>query len=130
MRMIDLQCPTCGHIVIDHFQRNSSELLPLCHVFTPVRTEASGKGGDIHCAPCLSPMRRAWLPSTLGAVIADSIPGGLDIKNALCNPDGSPRRYYSKTEIAREAAKRGYTNMVQHQGTKGGDTSKITTRWV
>lgn len=40
-------------------------------------------------------------------VIPDDIPGGIDIRHGLCNADGSPRRYYSKTEIRREAARRG-----------------------
>ena len=39
-------------------------------------------------------------------IIGDEIPGGLEIKHGLCNPDGSPRKYYSKTEIYQEANKR------------------------
>lgn len=42
-------------------------------------------------------------------VIPDSIPGGLDVRHGLCNADGSPRRYYSKTDIKAEAARRGWT---------------------
>jgi hypothetical protein len=38
------------------------------------------------------------------AVWQDSIEGGLVIEHGLCNPDGSPRTYYSRTEI-REACK-------------------------
>lgn len=44
-------------------------------------------------------------------VIPDDIPGGIDIRHGLCNADGSPRRYFSKTEIRREAEKRGLTIM-------------------
>ena len=58
-------------------------------------------------------------------VTPDDIPGGIDIRHGLCNPDGSPRRYYSKTEIAKEAARRGYTNHVEHI-----DGSKHTSRWI
>lgn len=36
-------------------------------------------------------------------VIADSIPGGVEIKHGICNEDGTPRRYYSKSEM-RDAA--------------------------
>jgi hypothetical protein len=49
-------------------------------------------------------------------VIQDSIEGGLEIRHGLCNPDGSPKKYYSKTEIRRAANERGYTI--------GGDTPK------
>jgi hypothetical protein len=45
-------------------------------------------------------------------VIPDDIPGGLEIANGLCNEDGTPRRYYSRTEIDREAKRRGYENHV------------------
>lgn len=62
-------------------------------------------------------------------VIGDDIPGGLEIKHGLCNEDGSPRRYYSKSEIAREAKARGFTNLVEHKGGKGSDKSAHTTRW-
>lgn len=40
-------------------------------------------------------------------ISTDSIPGGIMIRHGLCNPDGSPRRYDSMTEIRREANKRG-----------------------
>lgn len=41
-------------------------------------------------------------------VIGDEIPGGILIDHAICNPDGSSKRYYSKTEIRRAANERGY----------------------
>jgi hypothetical protein len=63
-------------------------------------------------------------------VHGDDIPGGLEIRHGLCNADGSPRKYYSKTEIAREAKKRGLTNHVTHVPDKGSDKNKHTTRWV
>ena len=62
-------------------------------------------------------------PNQAPGVIPDDIPGGLDVKNAICNEDGSPRRYYSRSEIRREAAQRGYTIM--------GETPKDPgSRWV
>ncbi len=42
-------------------------------------------------------------------IITDEIPGGIEIKHGICNPDGTPKRYYSKTEIRRAANERGYT---------------------
>lgn len=39
----------------------------------------------------------------------DSIEGGLVIEHGLCNPDGTPRTYYSRSEMRRAAAERGLT---------------------
>lgn len=39
----------------------------------------------------------------------DSIPGGLTIEHGLCHEDGTPRTYYSHSEIALECQKRGLT---------------------
>ena len=74
-------------------------------------------------------MRRAWV-SKPPAVIGDDIPGGVEIKHGLCNRDGTPHRYYSKSEMAKEAKKRGLENYVVHQPEKGSDRSKNTQRWV
>lgn len=64
------------------------------------------------------------------SVIGDDIPGGLEIRHGLCNEDGSPRRYYSKTEIAKEAKRRGLVNIVEHVPEPGSDKSKYTSKWV
>ena len=40
-------------------------------------------------------------------VWADSIPGGVDIQNAICNADGTPKRYYSRSEIKAACAAKG-----------------------
>ena len=46
---------------------------------------------------------------TTGAYIAsDDIPGGIEIRHGICNPDGTPKRYYSKTEIKRALNEKGY----------------------
>ena len=60
----------------------------------------------VDCPRCGQKTERVMLP-TRRAAIGDDIPGGVLIFNGLCNEDGSPRRYYSKTEIFREAEKRG-----------------------
>lgn len=39
------------------------------------------------------------------SVISDEI--DIEVRHGLCNPDGSPRRYTSMTELRREAAERG-----------------------
>jgi hypothetical protein len=42
-------------------------------------------------------------------IVPDGIPGGKLIPHAICNPDGSPKRYYSNTEIKRALNKAGYS---------------------
>lgn len=42
-------------------------------------------------------------------ISTDEIPGGVEIKHGICNADGTPKRYYSKTEIKRAANEAGYT---------------------
>ena len=48
-------------------------------------------------------------PRRAATVIQDSIEGGLVIEHGLCNEDGSPRTYYSQSEIDRACAVRGLT---------------------
>ena len=40
---------------------------------------------------------------------SDDIPGGLLVRHGVCNPDGTPKRYYSKSEIRKAAFEAGYT---------------------
>jgi hypothetical protein len=65
-----------------------------------------------------------------GIAVSDDIPGGVEIKHGICNEDGTPRKFYSKSEIARAAKAAGLTNFVRHVGTKDGDRSPFTTRWI
>lgn len=63
-------------------------------------------------------------------VIPDDIPGGVLMEHGICNSDGSPRRYYSKSEMAREAKARGLMPFVRHTPEQGSDKSPFTTRWI
>lgn len=107
MPMFDRKCQKCDKITMD--------------VLEPVHT------GLLPC-PCGGETERVWLGKASG-VIPDGIPGGVWIKNGLCNSDGSPRRYDSHTEMRKEAAKRGLVNHVVHMGSQGSDKSKHTTKW-
>lgn len=86
----------------------------------------------VPCLKCGEPTRRTLLTGRMANVISDEIPGGIEIRHGLCNEDGSPRRYYSKSEIAKEAAKRGLVNRVEHtvDPKSGSDKNKHTTRWT
>jgi len=65
-----------------------------------------------------------------GGIVPDDIPGGLLITNGLCHDDGTPRRFDTRSSIAAEAKRRGFTNYVQHRGTESGDKSSQTQRFV
>jgi hypothetical protein len=56
------------------------------------------------------------------AVIPDDIPGGIEIRHGICNEDGTPRKYYSKSEIKQAAFEQGWSIH--------GDTPKINQRIV
>lgn len=42
-------------------------------------------------------------------VIGDDIPGGYEVKHGVCWPDGTPRKFYAKSEIRKAADAAGYT---------------------
>jgi hypothetical protein len=82
------------------------------------------------CAICGKPAPRVWLAKSSPGVIPDEIPGGVWIRHGICNPDGSPRKYYSRSEMAAEAKRRGVINLVEHVTQQGTDKSPHTSRWV
>ncbi len=72
----------------------------------------------------LEPRRRAPV------VRPDSIPGGLVIEHGLCNDDGTPRTYYSHSEITRECAIRGlmrWTDVYTEDKTKD---ARVRADWM
>jgi hypothetical protein len=109
MPMYDRACPD-GHQMIDCWE--------------PITAP------EVACKECGAATQRVWLSGT-AAVIGDDIPGGLWIRHGLCNEDGTPRKYYSKSEIQKEAERRGLVNRVEHtvDPRTGGDKSRHTTRW-
>lgn len=111
MKLVDARCPKCGHISIDVFLQTADQPYP-------------------DCPTCQMPMERVYLPNSTGHVHGDEIPGGILIKNGLCHADGSPRRFYSHSEIRKEAERRGLVNVVEHAPPRGSDKSRHTTRWV
>jgi hypothetical protein len=60
---------------------------------------SEGEHGHMKCP--LEARRRS------AAIWGDEIPGGLEIANGICNEDGTPKRYYSKTEIRQACAVKG-----------------------
>lgn len=109
MPIYDRQCVN-GHTMLDLYEKINSE--------------------DPACKDCGEVAKRVLLPGRVNSVAADEIPGGIWIRHGLCNPDGSPRKYYSKSEIAAECKRRGLEPYVKHAPEQGSDKSKHTTKWV
>ncbi len=107
MPLYDLTCP-CGHEQLNCYLR---------------------VGERPPCPTCGEPTETLWW-TVAPNVVPDKIPRGVEIRHDLCNGDGSPRRYYSKSEMAREAARRGLRNHVEHVPQRGSDKSPHTTRRV
>jgi hypothetical protein len=74
-----MTCPTCGH----ELQIGD---FPFCKGST---VDHANDGG--------------------GGPARDDIPGGILIEHAICHPDGTPRRFDSKSAIREEARRRGWT---------------------
>ncbi len=107
MPLFDRKCSTCGNIRLDSYEPTPQTVL----------------------CPCGAEMEKVWL-GRAAAVIDDSIPGGYLVRHGICWPDGSPRRYDSKSEMARQAKRQGLTNAVEHIGSPGSDKNKNTSRWI
>ena len=48
-------------------------------------------------------------PSKTVMISTDDIPGGIMVRHGICNPDGSPKRVDSKTDLKRELNRHGWT---------------------
>src|SRR6185312_6542718 len=110
MPIYDRQCPHCGCVWIDRLER----------IETP----------DPPCSSCGTLTKRAFLTHTSAAVAPDGIPGGIEIKHGICWPDGTPRRFDSRSEMKRVAQDMGVQNVVRHVPLPGSDKSPHTSRWV
>lgn len=117
MPMYDLKCPLCQLEAIDVLEPINSPQHP--------------------CPRCEGTMRRVWL-TKFPAVISDSIRGGIMIRNGLCDENGQPVRYDSKSEMRRAAKEKGVQPRVEHIGDveAGSDKARkvngraITSRWI
>lgn len=77
------------------------------------------------CPTCNQPAELDLPASNASAgIVTDDIPGGMLVRHGqgMINPDGSPKRYYSRTELRRAANENGWTI--------AGDTPKpYNVRW-
>ena len=82
------------------------------------------------CPICGQATSTLWRSSP--NVIQDSIEGGVLIHHGICNADGTPKRYYSHSDIKKAAAAKGLRSRVEHvtNPQSGSDKNPHTTRWV
>jgi hypothetical protein len=107
LTLIDTKCWRCGHKKYDVF-------VVLGQPYPD-------------CEKCGGECERLYEAGSTAGVVGDEC--DVWIRHALCNADGSPRRYTSRQEIAREAAKRGWTNHVEHVAVES-DKNKHTQRFT
>lgn len=63
------------------------------------------------CPTCKQSLEHHRDRNKSAAIATDDIPGGIEIRHGegIINPDGSPKRYYSKTELKRACNEAGWT---------------------
>lgn len=121
MPMYDRTCTSCGTVVEDSYEpmrASGARTCPEGCGKTLERRITSGTGD----APAKAP-----------GVNADAIPGGIYIRHGLCHADGTPRRFDSKTDIRKAAAKKGLTwgyDSTEHIPARGTDKNPNTAKWT
>jgi len=64
------------------------------------------------------------------ALRPDSIPGGLAIAHGLCNADGSPRTYYSRSDMDRAAKERGLMRWSEAHTEDATKDARVHADWL
>lgn len=106
-KFVDVACPQCAHLQID--------------AYVEIPTYPT-------CPTCNIPMLRTYLPGQMASVVGDDIPGGVEIKHGICNPDGTPKKYYSHSEIRRAADQAGYVNRPERGPADKKDWDRLSKR--
>lgn len=90
-KMITVECVQCEVLSMDRLMDPAN--IPACKICGGPRTE-------IHWTVA----RSRGLEATPAQVVGDDIPGGIMIEHGICEENGDPKRYDTKSSI-REAAK-------------------------
>ena len=94
--LIDAVCVGCGESHPDTWIDNARSFVPSCH-------------------RCGGALERSWAFAKAPGIVPDGIPGGMLVEHGLCNPvTGEPVRYDSRSEMDREAKRRGLERRVEH----------------
>lgn len=80
------------------------------------------------CPACHAPTTRLWLPTSVPAIKGDEIPGGVWIRNGVCNADGTPKKYYSYSEIEKAANAKGYVSRPERGAADKKDWDKLSAK--
>ena len=70
---------------------------------------------------------------TAPTVWPDDIPGGVEIRNGLCHEDGSPRRFYSRSEIRAACEVKGlipYHDVYVEEGNQTIKDARVHDDWL
>lgn len=85
-------------------------------------------GSTPRCIECGSPTTRLFLPDGTADPHGDEC--DVWIRHGICHENGDPKHYTSKSEMAKEAKRRGVVPMVRHIGRRGGDRNPHTQRFI
>jgi len=81
------------------------------------------------CSTCGGEMEGFYGQDSKGpAVIGDEM--DLMVPHGVCYPDGTPRRFTSKSDLRQALKAAGLRPAVRHVGLPGSDKSPHTSRWV
>lgn len=81
------------------------------------------------CDTCGGPLVEFYGQDRKAAtVIGDEI--DLMVPHGVCHADGTPRRFRSRSELARALKAANLENVVRHMPLRGSDRSPHTTRWI
>lgn len=104
----DVACELCGEVELDVYVPSWKTLIP-------------------QCPQCDGHRVKVWTGHA-NSVIGDEC--DVMVRHAICNPDGTPRRYTSKDEMKRAAAAKGMVNHFEHVPPRDSDKSKYSSRWI
>lgn len=123
-KFIDVECLDCGAQYLDVYIDLEVE--------APISIDPDSQVQRGNICDCGSRVTRMQTrPGTTASVHGDDIPGGLDIKHGLCHPDGTPRRFYSKSDIRKAAKEANLTwGAIEHVPDRGSDKNRHTQKWV
>jgi hypothetical protein len=88
---------------------------------------------DVICEKCQKVLQVSdwpWCPHGKSNLYTVNDDCDVLVRHGICNEDGSPRRYTKKSDMTKEARRRGLENHVVHQGGKGSDKSKHSQRFI
>ncbi len=102
----------------------------ICHACGTVSRDVWRWRDDagLTCPACGGPAERCWSAPASTAHVRGEI--DVTIRHGLCWPDGTPRRFTSRRELARAARNAGLTNAVEHIPSEGSDRSPHTQRFL